>query len=114
MRTVFTPALLAASLFLTVAPAIAAPPICIDTKQIDSSQQENNGKAILFKMRDGTEWRNTLKGACPDLVFNGYSWVVRNPDSTVCENTQSLTVLQSGQICVLGKFEKVAPARHAG
>jgi hypothetical protein len=116
MRTVFTPALLAA-MFLAVAPAMAAPAICINTRDISNSEEQNNGKAILFKMRDGTQWRNTLQTPCPDLKFNGYSWVVRNPDESVCENVQSLRVLQSGEVCVLGKFEKVdklAPAHPKG
>ena len=114
MRTVFTPALLAASLFLSVAPAMAAPAICIDTRNISNSEEQDHGKAILFKMRDGTQWRSTLQGACPDLAYNGYSWTIRNPDNTVCENVQSLRVLQSGEVCVLGKFEKIAPAHPRG
>jgi hypothetical protein len=109
MRTVFMPALLAASLFLSVAPAMADQHICISTRDIVSSQEEHDGAALLFKMRDGTQYRNTLQSRCPDLVWNGYVWNLRNPDYTVCENQQSLRVLQSGQVCMLGKFEKIAP-----
>ena len=114
MRTVFTPVLLAAGLLLSVVPAMAAPAICIDTRNISNSEEQDHGKALLFKMRDGSQWRNKLQGACPDLAFNGYSWTLRNPDHTVCEDTQSLRVLQSGEVCMLGKFEQVAPAHPRG
>jgi hypothetical protein len=109
MRTVFTSALLAASLLFGVTPALADPSVCINTRDIMSQKVENRGASILFKMRDGTQWRNTLKGACPDLVFEGYVWVVRNPDSSVCENEQSMRLLKSGEICMLGKFTKMTP-----
>ena len=111
MRTIFAPALFAASL-LAVAPAMASPDICISTRDIKNSVEQNDGKALLFTMRDGTQWRNTLQGSCPDLKYNGYAWVVHN--ESVCENMQTLRVLQSGEFCSLGKFEKVAPARHNG
>jgi len=62
-------------------------------------------------MRDGTQWRNTLQGACPDLIFNGFVWTLRNPGEQVCEREQSLRVLQSGQVCMLGKFEKLPAAK---
>ena len=113
MRTVLKPALLAASLFLSVAPgiapALADDKICINTRDITSQKVEGRGVSILFKMRDGTQWRNTLQGACPDLVFNGYVWTVRDADYTVCENEESMRVLQSGEVCQLGKFTKVTP-----
>jgi hypothetical protein len=109
VKTVFTPALLAATLLLGVVPAMADPPICIDTRDITSEKVEGHGVSILYKMRDGTQWRNTLKGPCPDLDFYGYVWTVRNPDNSVCENENSMRVLQSGEICILGKFTKVTP-----
>lgn len=86
--------------------------ICISTGSIVDTQPQKDGKAILFKMQDGSEWRNDLQGACPDLRFDGFVWVVRNPDGTVCENEQTLRVLQSGEICALGKFTQVKPARN--
>jgi hypothetical protein len=112
MRTVFTPALLAVSLFASVAPALAAPDQCISVRDIRNSEQQNNGNALLFTMRDGTQWRNTLRGACPDLVFNGFVWVLHS--DTVCANAQTFRVLQSGEICALGKFEKLAPTPPKG
>ena len=64
---------------------------------------------MAFKMRDGTQWRNKLQGRCPDLAYEGFAWYIRNPDNSVCENEESLKVLQSPEVCQLGKFEKVTP-----
>ena len=99
-------ALVGAGLLLAAAPAMAAT-VCIDTRQIDSQKVEGRGASILFKMRDGGSWRNTLRAPCPDLVFEGFAWTIRNPDNTVCENMESLRVLRSGEICMLGKFTRV-------
>ena len=110
MRTLFTCAARTAALSLALtalaAPAMAAP-ICISTREITGQTIEGRGKAIVFQMRNGTYMRNTLQGTCPDLDFDGFVWVVRNPDQTVCEKMQSLRVLNSGEVCTLGKFEQV-------
>ena|SRR5579872_6251161 len=109
--------ILAVAAFATMA-AIASPAaaagnnICISTRNIVSSTPQQDGAAILFKMRDGSMWRNDLQGRCPDLKFNGYAWTLRNPDERVCENEQSLRVLLSGEVCTLGKFTQVKPARE--
>jgi len=106
--------LAALELMLAATPMSAATRICIDTRNIKSSLPQDHGKSILFTMRDGAQWRNTLQSGCPDLDFNGFQWTVRNPDNTVCDGEQSLQVLQSGQICQLGKFEKVTPGGKPG
>jgi len=118
MRTLFFRTARTAALALTLTavtvPAMAAPPVCISTREITGQTIEGNGKAIVFRMRDGTYMRNTLQGVCPDLKFDGFVWTIRNPDQTVCEKMQSLRVLNSGEICTLGKFDKVpAPAPHS-
>jgi hypothetical protein len=95
-----------------MAPPAAAANICIATRNIIDTQPQDDGKAIFFRLYDGSTWRNDLKGSCPDLRFNGFAWSVRNPDGSVCENTQPLHVLNSGQICVLGKFTQVIPPRN--
>ncbi len=95
------------------APALAAPPICLSTQDMTNTDPQKDGKAIMFHMRDGSVWRNDLQGACPDLRFDGFEWTVRNPDYTVCENMQSLRVLRSGEICVLGKFTQVTAPKKS-
>lgn len=78
--------------------------VCLDSRNIVGSKSDD-GKTMLFTMRDGTKYVNHLQGACPDLRFNGFVWTLRSGDNMVCENQQSLRVLQSGQVCVLGKFD---------
>ncbi len=105
-------ALLAALLTVTAAmPAEAAGKICLSTRNMRDSTPKDDGTAITFKMRDGSVWRNDLRGRCPDLKFNGFAWTVRNPDATVCENEDIIEVLRSGEICSLGKFTQITPAR---
>ncbi len=81
--------------------------ICISTRDIVRSEPQDGGSSIVFTMRDGTVWRNDLHGRCGDLTFNGFVWILRNPDQTVCEDEQSLRVIRSGQVCQLGKFSRV-------
>lgn len=95
-----------AALVLLGAASIAQPALartCIRTQDIVGSHS-NDGKTLVFTMRDGTRMVNHLQGICSDLKFNGFVWTIRGPEE-VCEGQQSLRVLQSGQICVLGKFD---------
>jgi hypothetical protein len=84
--------------------------VCINAQNIVSSTPNKDGTAILFTMRDGKVWRNDLQGKCPDLKFSGFSWTI--PIGTeVCEREQSIRVIQSPQICMLGKFTDMTPAK---
>ena len=78
---------------------------CLRTRDIVSTDSKD-GKTLVFKMRDGRILVNHLQGICPDLKFEGFSWVIRGGIDEVCENEQSLRVLQSGEVCVLGKFDQ--------
>ncbi len=59
-------------------------------------------------MRDGTVWRNTLRNSCPDLMFHGFSYVLRGPNE-ICENMQTIRVIRTGQVCMLGSFARLTP-----
>lgn len=87
----------------TVAPAAAN--MCVQSREILSANSKD-GKLMTFRMRDGRVLVNHLQGVCSDLKFEGFAWVLHGTDD-VCENQQSLRVLRSGQICLLGKFEVV-------
>ncbi len=94
--------------------AIAGPAsakMCIDTRDIVSSKSDD-GKVMVFEMKNGQTLINRLRGQCPDLKFNGFVWQLRSGDTSVCENAQSFQVIQSGQVCVLGAFEP-AIGKHA-
>jgi hypothetical protein len=96
---------------VVAAPAMAAN-ICIDTRNVASSKS-TDGKTMIFKMKDGTTLVNHLQGTCPDLKFNGFVWQSHSGDNKVCENEQSFQVLQSMQVCVLGKFDAPIMEKHA-
>lgn len=83
--------------------------ICLNTREIVSSRSRD-GRTMLFKMRDGRQYLNHLHGYCPGLKFDGFSWVLHSSDERVCENTQTLRVLRSGEVCLLGRFEPIRPA----
>lgn len=94
------------------ASAAQASPVCLRTQDMISTAPQKGGASIIFKMRDGSTWRNDLHGSCPDLWFDtGFVWSVRNGDGTVCENENSLHVLKSAEVCTLGKFTQLTPSR---
>jgi len=96
-----------AILALTVAAASpAAAKMCVQSRDILSTDSKD-GKLMTFKMRDGSVLVNHLQGICSDLRFEGFVWVLRGGDESICENQQSLKVLRSGQTCLLGKFDVV-------
>ena len=83
--------------------------VCLQLRDISSSDPSRDGSAIDFKMRDGTIYHNALQGRCPDLRFSGFKWVIQGSEM-VCDNEQSLRVLNSGEVCQLGKFTQMTPA----
>lgn len=89
---------------LSAPPAFAAPRVCIKYRDIVDSGSKD-GKIMTFTMRDGRVLKNHLLGICNDLRFFGYVWDLRGSDPMVCEGMQSLRVLQSNQVCMLGKFD---------
>ena len=92
--------------------AAQAAPICLRTQDMVGTVPQKGGASIIFKMRDGSTWRNDLHGRCPDLWFDtGFAWTVRNGDGTVCENEDSLHVLRLAEVCILGKFTQLTPTR---
>lgn len=90
---------------LQASSATAKNSICLNLTEVASSQPNRDGTAIIFVMRDGKTWRNDLTKACPDLGMNGFAWV--NEGGRVCENEQMIRVLNSGEICRLGRFTAV-------
>jgi hypothetical protein len=100
-----------AGLVFAAVPALAKQ-VCIDTRNIVSSKS-TDGRTMVFKMKDGTTLVNHLQGVCPDLKFYGFAWSLRSGDTEVCENAQSLHVINSPQICVLGKFDAPVMQKQA-
>lgn len=86
---------------------VTAAPVCLNTFYIDSSRVVDP-QTIIFRMKDGTQWRNTLRSPCRGLLFHGYTYNVKYTE--LCDYGQSIRVLTTHESCTLGNFTKVAPA----
>jgi hypothetical protein len=103
-----------AALFALSAPALAAPAladpagqsggVCIDATEIDHTHVLNN-RQVLFYMKDRKVWLNTLRNTCTTLPIQE-AFVLPTGFSTFCSNAQSITVLNTRQVCLLGEFTK--------
>jgi len=93
--------LLLSGAVMATTPAFAN--ICLNSRDIVSTNSKD-GRILVFTMKDGRVLRNHLQGACPDLRFNGFVWVLHG-NNDICENMQTLRVLKSGEVCQLGKFD---------
>lgn len=92
-----------------IAPASAAAPGCLWTRQIDRTTVIDP-KTILFHMKDGKVYRNTLQSPCLGLQFNGFAYVLHSDE--LCGESQSIHVLQTKEVCTLGKFVPETIGRH--
>lgn len=117
-------ATVAIGIFLMIQPAAAqtpAPPaggtgnsapVCLQTYLIDHTHTVDP-KTILFYMRGGKIWQNTLPQPCPGLMYYGFVDVVR--DNQICSNMQSIRVLVTQNVCMLGAFTPyIPPPKPAG
>jgi hypothetical protein len=90
-------------------PAMAQPApspssrVCLNNQDVVSATSRD-GKTMIFKMRNGQTYINRLRGSCPGLRFNGFIWELRGINN-ICENAQTLRVIKSGEVCMLGKFD---------
>ena len=98
-----------AAMALLVAASPASATMCVQARDIVSTDSKD-GKLMTFKMKDGRVLVNHLQGICSDLRYEGFVWTVRGTED-ICENQQSLTVLRSGQTCLLGKFDVIKASR---
>jgi len=100
--------LLALGAAAAVTPA-AASSVCLNTHYIQNTHVVD-AKTILFKMKDGTVWRNDLRASCTGLLFRGFTYRLNYDE--LCDDGQSIRVLTTNQVCMLGSFTKQAPAHH--
>lgn len=89
------------------APAQSAPRVCLSNQQVESARSDD-GKTMIFRMRNGTTYINHMRGYCPGLRFDGFIWELRGTND-ICENQQTLRVIRSGETCMLGKFDPPLP-----
>lgn len=109
VSTVLATALCMSGLFLAGAQADSAKgnDVCLDADHIDHTVVVDD-QTVLFYMRGGKIWKNTLQRKCPSLKFEqGFSEDIRGDE--VCSNRQMIQVLQTGASCSLGAFTPYTP-----
>jgi hypothetical protein len=97
---------LATAAVLTALPASAQSTRlrCLDVKNISDTSSRDGGETLTFKLRDGRTVVNRLMQKCDALRFGGFAWRTA-PGGEICEISQTLRVLVTGEICRLGKFD---------
>lgn len=105
LRTIQSLGAVFALIAASVMPAVAAP-VCLKTYLIDSTKVVD-AKTLDFKMTDGTVYRNALRTSCSGLRFNGFVYVTHMDE--ICDNMQSIRVLETHEVCLLGAFTKLPP-----
>jgi hypothetical protein len=94
---------------LTIAASAGAAPVCLQTQYIQNTTILDS-RTILFHMKDGTTWRNTLRNSCPDLKWYGFTYAVHGP-LEICDNLLAIRTLYGGDTCLLGRFT-LEPQAH--
>jgi hypothetical protein len=88
------------------AQSTAADKVCLNTTEILNTQAVDR-RTILYRMRDGKVWRNTLAADCPTLVgFGSGAFTQVAHTDFICANSQHIKT-QSGNVCRLGSFTRV-------
>jgi hypothetical protein len=78
--------------------------VCLNVQDIRNTETPND-RTIVFYMRNGMVWRNTLKSVCPMLSVSPYTQKLQT--DLVCANRQFIHVTMTGIDCVLGDFTPV-------
>ncbi len=90
---------------LAQTPAPARHDVCISGTDIESTSVPDDN-TIVYHLRNGQVWKNTLKATCPSLKFeHAFTEVIRA--SEICANAQMIRVHETGSICALGDFTLV-------
>ena len=114
----------AALVLLTSAASLADPPVksnyviaqgthlCLRGDRIQG-RTITDDRTIVFRMDDGTYWKNTLQNACVGLrIADGFAFVAH--DDYICSNQQRIRVLGQGTICFMGDFSPtMSPVKPA-
>ena len=99
------------ALFVTAPVQVQAqntsPGICLNVTEIKNTHV-TNARTIMYQMRDGKVWRNTLATPCPDLVSQAGGYTQKAHTSWICANSQTITVNATGMVCRLGAFTRVS------
>jgi hypothetical protein len=91
-----------------------ARPVCLASYQIENTTIPDDS-TILFKMRDGSVWKNTLTSPCYGLKLDtrGFTYEATDPGSdTICSNLLTIHTNTFHNVCLLGAFTQLSPPRH--
>ena len=81
--------------------------VCLAPAWINNTEIVDDN-TILFKMKDGKMWKNTLQDKCFGLkIEGGFAYEVRG--DSICGNQQIIHVLRTHSICSLGEFTPYTP-----
>lgn len=83
--------------------------VCLKSYLIDHTKTPND-RTILFYMKDGSVYQSSLPTVCPQLSFNGFAYVATPPED-ICGNLQSIRVVRTGSVCMLGALVQITPKR---
>jgi hypothetical protein len=108
MRVLVSALAVAAIAAGTAIPAAAAP-VCLTSYLIDHTSVQKDDRTILFYMKDGKVFSNTLLAACPSLHFHGYELGITGGNEQLCSNQQSIHVLVTHEVCQMGAFVPYTP-----
>lgn len=86
--------------------------VCLQTNQIDHTDIVNNN-AIVFFMKDGKAYMNSLRISCPSLQMEG-GFTYMTDAAEICSNSETIRVKNSGAYCELGQFTPFTPPKMPG
>jgi hypothetical protein len=81
--------------------------VCLKTYLIDHTKAPND-RTLIFYMKNGAAYQSMLPSNCPQLSIYGFSYVA-TPPSDVCGNLQSIRVIRTGSVCLLGPLVQITP-----
>ncbi len=83
--------------------------VCLPATDIDHTNILTDS-AIVFYMKTGKPYLNTLTFPCPSLkIEDGFTFEADFPE--ICSNAQTIKVVRSGNFCELGQFTPYDPAK---
>ena len=83
--------------------------VCLPTAQIDHTEIVNES-AIVFFMKDGKAYMNTMRIPCPSLKMEE-GFLYETDVAEICSNSQTIRVKNSGNFCELGQFTSFQPPK---
>jgi hypothetical protein len=101
-RLAVTPAIIAVTWGCLEAPRAAEAPSCLTLREMNVVNATSE-TTIVYRMRNGTVWVNTLPRPCRGLGTYPYVEVVRGVNQ-VCANQMQIRIPMTGAVCTLGTF----------